>query len=314
MIYLSNIALSYTNVVILFLHLTETSHSYVNVALYKPAYQKHPAYPGYDKYDASNAVDGLRSDLRWNGGQCVKSDGSDTATWWVNLTSIYSIHHITIYYRTEGSTWGSDSFLPASFLGFSIYISNTTDILQGKLCFKDRDFTLYTIPAVITVNCPVHGQYVIYYNERLPRVFHPDGYSVNAYNDLCEVEVFGCPTSGYYGSNCSIPCPDVNCRYCHIETGTCQGCKPGYQGQHCELECSNVKFEDGCHRDCGYCRNMSLCHHENGACPNGCEPGYIQYDCKQPCDKGFYGVDCNETCGSCLDVSQCFHVNGTCLT
>lgn len=46
-------------------------------------------------------------------------------------------------------------------------------------------------------------------------------------------------------------------------------------------ECSNVKFEDGCHRDCGYCRNMSLCHHENGACPNGCEPGYKQYDCKQ---------------------------------
>lgn len=83
----------------------------VNVALYKPAYQTHPAYPGYDKYDASNAVDGLRSDLRWNGGQCVKSDGSDTATWWVNLTSIYSIHHITIYYRTEGSTWGILNFI-----------------------------------------------------------------------------------------------------------------------------------------------------------------------------------------------------------
>lgn len=83
----------------------------VNVALYKPAYQKHPAYPGYDEYDASNAVDGLRSDLRWDGGQCVVSRGSDTATWWVNLTTIYSIHHITIYYRTDNSKWGILNFI-----------------------------------------------------------------------------------------------------------------------------------------------------------------------------------------------------------
>ena len=45
----------------------------------------------------------------------------------------------------------------------------------------------------------------------------------------------GCPATGFFGYNCSIPCPDVNCQYCHIETGTCQGCKPGYQGYHCEL-------------------------------------------------------------------------------
>uniref|UniRef100_K1PZN7 Sulfotransferase 1C3 n=1 Tax=Magallana gigas TaxID=29159 RepID=K1PZN7_MAGGI len=45
----------------------------------------------------------------------------------------------------------------------------------------------------------------------------------------------GCPVTGCYGSNNTFPCPDVNCQYCHIETGTCQGCKPGYQGHHCEL-------------------------------------------------------------------------------
>lgn len=44
----------------------------------------------------------------------------------------------------------------------------------------------------------------------------------------------GCTEAGYYRSNCSIPCPD-NCQYCHIVTGTCQGCKPGHQGQRCEL-------------------------------------------------------------------------------
>lgn len=44
----------------------------------------------------------------------------------------------------------------------------------------------------------------------------------------------GCPTSGYYGINCSIPCPEHCLTHCHIEKGTCQACKPGYQGQRCE--------------------------------------------------------------------------------
>ena len=46
--------------------------------------------------------------------------------------------------------------------------------------------------------------------------------------------MLGCPEPGYNGVNCSTPCPDPNCRYCHIETGACQGCKPGYQGHRCE--------------------------------------------------------------------------------
>ena len=54
-----------------------------------------------DLVDASNAVDGLKSHLSVWGGQCVISGNKmQTATWWVNLTSILSIHYITIYYRT----------------------------------------------------------------------------------------------------------------------------------------------------------------------------------------------------------------------
>lgn len=45
----------------------------------------------------------------------------------------------------------------------------------------------------------------------------------------------GCPITGCYGSYNSLPCPDVNCQYCHKDTGTCQVCKPGYEGQRCEL-------------------------------------------------------------------------------
>lgn len=77
------------------------------------------------------------------------------------------------------------------FLWFSVYVSNTPDISQGKLCFKDTNFTLNTIPAVFTTACLLHGQYVIFHNEREQGVAYPNGYSEYARTDLCEVEVFG---------------------------------------------------------------------------------------------------------------------------
>nr|XP_034315301.1 low-density lipoprotein receptor 1 isoform X1 [Crassostrea gigas] len=82
------------------------------------------------------------------------------------------------------------SYMPSNFLGFSVYVSNTTDRSQGTLCFKDNNFTTSSLPAVFTINCSVHGQYVIYYNERLPGTAYPDDYSMYAFNDACEVEVY----------------------------------------------------------------------------------------------------------------------------
>lgn len=86
---------------------------------------------------------------------------------------------------------GSRHKLPSSFLGFSLYVSNTTDISEGRLCFKDNHFTVTTIPPVFTVVCPMHGQYVIYYNERLKGVTYSSGYNSEALIKLCEVEVYG---------------------------------------------------------------------------------------------------------------------------
>ena len=84
------------------LHFTE------NIALNRPSYQQHP-YPGFQAYyiEAGNAVDGQKSNLSWQGGQCaISKNNQHKATWWVNLTRILSIHHITVYYRTGNTEWG----------------------------------------------------------------------------------------------------------------------------------------------------------------------------------------------------------------
>lgn len=77
------------------------------------------------------------------------------------------------------------------FLGFSLYVSNTTEKADGTLCFEDTNFTIDTIPQVINITCVVEGQYVIYSNERSGKRRIREDFSENAFNDLCEVEVYG---------------------------------------------------------------------------------------------------------------------------
>ena len=101
-----------------------------NIALEKPAYQQSLYIgQGASFAKASNAVDGLKSDLSYWGGQCALSDTKrQTATWWVNLTSILSINYVTIYYFTGDSPWGMQLIINIVYVLFSEQLEVHFDI------------------------------------------------------------------------------------------------------------------------------------------------------------------------------------------
>eukprot|EP00105_Crassostrea_gigas_P017835 XP_011435764.2 PREDICTED: receptor-type tyrosine-protein phosphatase epsilon-like [Crassostrea gigas] len=91
-----------------------------------------------------------------------------------------------------------------------------------------------------------------------------------------------CPTSGFYGEDCSLPCPQ-NCQegHCDIVDGTCLGCVPGYTGATCDTECVDNKYGLECDSTCGKCLNSVKCNHVNGNCSNGCDAGVYGDKCDQ---------------------------------
>uniref|UniRef100_A0A8W8P2L6 EGF-like domain-containing protein n=1 Tax=Magallana gigas TaxID=29159 RepID=A0A8W8P2L6_MAGGI len=120
------------------------------------------------------------------------------------------------------------------------------------------------------------------------------------------MEVYGCPTPGYYGENCSLPCPQT-CQgsNCNIVDGTCPGCNNGYRGPTCDEKCSDGTYGLECGYVCGNCSDADWCNHVYGSCPNGCDVGVFG----DTCDR-----DCSMKCGNCLYLygEQCHHVTGQC--
>ncbi|XP_056003651.1 multiple epidermal growth factor-like domains protein 10 [Ostrea edulis] len=326
---------------LLFVIHTET---YENLAFRKPAWQQHkwPGEPLDVDWGAAKVVDGKYTDRSESGNQCaISAPGQTTATWRVDLGSVVSINHIDIYYRTDNLPSPGRYF--SRFAGFFLYVSNTTSKDDGHLCFHEIQNVNGTPVENQTISCSVHGRYVIYYNERRPGVTYPSYYWHEAYNELCEVEVYGCPDPKYYGVNCDQQCP-VNCqgKTCDVSTGHCLGCIPGYQGLRCSQVCDVKTYGPQCSLSCGNCSDGETCHNVNGTCLQGCDEGVEaekcqtrQFSYKQrnikinfltnklainctclneiTCRPGFHGKNCGQRCShNCNVTNHCNRFTGEC--
>nr|XP_022306155.1 multiple epidermal growth factor-like domains protein 10 [Crassostrea virginica] len=286
--------------------------AYENLALLKPTWQSATLLT----YGADRATDGEKYDLSKGGGQCaVSRSGKLTAEWRVDLESLQKIHHVFIQYVTGNRIWDVNNVNTKTFLGFSVYLSNTTDKEDGVLCFRDTNYTRATIPNPVNIECPYHGRYIIYHNNRT-HIPYPTDYSNYAFTNLCEVEVYDCPLPGYYGENCSKECPK-NCweGFCDTGIGTCLGCVPGYIGPQCDQECPERFYGHNCLMKCSEtCATPGRCDKVNGYCIGGCQAGWRGDMCHLECFEGSYGQGCLNNCSTtCGVLGTCDKVTGFCF-
>lgn len=136
---------------------------------------------------AGNAVDG-------NNETCMRTkdigiNSNIHTTWWyVDLGNNYSLYSIRIEFQKE-TQLVSEQTRRGRFAGFSLYVSNTTNKDDGLVCYQNES----RIPPLdFNTSCITHGQYVIFYNERVVGKKYPSQYQTsNVITELCEVTVQG---------------------------------------------------------------------------------------------------------------------------
>ncbi|XP_062587740.1 receptor-type tyrosine-protein phosphatase epsilon-like isoform X2 [Saccostrea cucullata] len=297
--------------ILLFLMHTFSTNGYDNLSVGKHCEQSSMwtcSGEGCKMYEANNAVDGkINTCMRT---EVIGSSSSHKTVWWrVDLGDIKSIYSIRIQFKDFGQEFSDRQ--RGRLAGFSLYVSNTKVIKKSYLCYKDGP---ELPPLDISKICTMHGRYVTFYNER-NKTSYPVGYEMATVStEICEVNVMGCKTDGFYGKNCDLPCP-LQCqdRRCHIKKGTCLGCTSGWIGEFCNKTCMPGYYGMECKTNCtGHCLDGASCHHISGKCEHGCEEGWMIPSCDQQCNEGWYGENCSRRCSFNCQRELCHNVHGEC--
>nr|XP_022300663.1 multiple epidermal growth factor-like domains protein 10 [Crassostrea virginica] len=295
--------------------------THANIALSKDAYQSltYNLDTGAEK-----AVDGLKSNLSHNGGQCALSgSGLKTATWRVDLGDISSIEHMTIYYRTENSPWECNGGVYGQDCG-----NTCGSCINDTLCHHVNGSCLLGCgPGYKGDKCTEECPLGTYGND----CKYNCGIACSASNHCNKTtgeciggckpgwKIFFCKEKcdgGTYGQDCRNTCGScINNTQCHHVNGSClQGCGPGYHGDKCTEECPFGKYGINCQFNCSTtCNEVDGCSKTTGECIRVCKPGWKGIFCQRECDGDTYGQDCSSTCGSCINDTQCHHIYGICL-
>lgn len=141
--------------------------------------------------------------------------------------------------------------------GYSIRVSNTSNVSPGSAdaCFTDNRSA--TLKTVIEEDCKKTTKYIWFYQTHK---INPNGPIL----EICEVQVSGKLTSCVtlmipvvlYISYCICCVLHVNQRY-WLHTS--------------DLGCETGSFGDDCSRKCDHCKNSETCDIETGQCDdNGC--------------------------------------------
>ncbi|XP_021367657.1 EGF-like domain-containing protein comC [Mizuhopecten yessoensis] len=294
------------------------SMSEENISLMKTTNQSttHQTHP------ANRSVDGCL-DQKFNNDCCSHTSPDESTAWWrVDLGQPSTIDNITIYYR-DGKA--------SRFAGYRLYVSNTTSddnvTNNGVLCYEDQSSTEAEVRLVVTHYCPYVAKYVTVYNFRNNPLRY-NWYNENeAFLELCEVQVFGCPVGTFGNGDCNEDCSGCNGGICNSTSGICRyGCNPGRHGSSCD-KCTATCKQNKCNAETGYCQECetgyyadfcdrkcstgctdSMCDRINGHC-TGCKPGVHGENCAKACPTNCKTNTCNEDTGHCSECEAGYYAD-----
>uniref|UniRef100_A0A8W8MI90 EGF-like domain-containing protein n=1 Tax=Magallana gigas TaxID=29159 RepID=A0A8W8MI90_MAGGI len=281
----------------------------INMALHRPTFQMTSII---DKHQSDRLVDGKVLAGIITQGVCTSTKENQVfAMWVVNLQRPRRIERISVFSRTDNKTWDANNGFTKRLLGFSIIVSNTTDRRDGVVCFQDTHYTASTIPDEVEIYCSVIGQYVFYYNERLPGIHYPQDYSKYAHGDLCEIEVSDLENLSYkkrtwqsstydklYSSDKAVD----GMKSRHYSDGQCTITSPdqsitwwvNLQKQY-RISFINLYFrtDNSTARCPSPVANLAEC---SKPCPSNCETCYPSTGFCTKCKPGFEGSACEVVC------------------
>ncbi|XP_069126187.1 scavenger receptor class F member 2-like isoform X2 [Argopecten irradians] len=254
---------------------------------------------------SSKAVDGCTSQMIATS-CCTHTDVGHKEVWWqVDLRQQSVIERVKILYRHEDLTL-------TRLGGFEIYLSDTSDWRSGVRCYQDNTASLALMTATQDVPCVGIGRYVTIYSNRTVKA--RTWYWDDAFLELCEVYVFGCPSGKFGNGHCNDDC--LNCNTCLPTSGECY-CNDGYYGPTC-LPCSTGCLTNTCDTISGNCNHCDVgfySDHCDQNCPSNCKNNVcnkVNGQCAE-CDVGFFGNHCDQTCPGNCENRTCNKDSGVCI-